>query len=655
MNAAVLRRSAALLAVVACAALASDERDQAREASDAVMDRYGSADKLDSQVMQPLSTGEDMATVDGETTFSAQVSCPASERFLRVSIAPNSSNDLQNVGVQLDSNFDGTVDFSNVFSGPIAAVCVNGFQRCTANTTNPCTYHRWAANTASVWTEAVGQEDLGSCYCFNNSCGNGLLIRNSRKIVNDLGVGMIAALQAANPRISAGEAVSEDEFSTVFYGQNSGCGAASWPEAYRNNPGGLIAAGEAANSDPDFQFAFLRDSAAAQQSGVTPRECTISRQVTTGEVWRDAVTVLSQTTSHAGVSAGTVSSCGPGCMQVIMNQRGNNYYQNLGSCGLRTFTTDFRVDRPDLITSVTINEVGRDDWLRIRVNGTTVYSDDAGWTGSTARCGENGNRGTRNPNVDVTGRFTSVAPGSTVSVVNDLSVADDGEGWSVWTIRYEQTCDATAESVNDLCAPHAGNASCQLWQEEVDGVRTIENYYSTGLSPLPSSQMYGEASCQVSLHRDWHQQRRTYMCQEGTSPYSGDDARRRYNAVHGSFDAESGAFVDERKEGEVWTSSSEQIQLPPPDPYTECVPTCKTRRPRPGAEMGTSGATTQLNATGIAWDYTYRACDRDPNVCPAEADEDVIEACGCRSTFGEAATMMQTIRMVGQDMICTQD
>lgn len=652
MNAGAVRRLAGVLALAACAALAADERDQARGAADSVLDRFGTAQKLDSGVMKPLSTGSDMHTVDGEKTFAAQVSCPASQTFLRVSIAPTGTNDLSSVGIELDSNFDGTRDFSNAIPGPIAAVCVNGFQRCTANTSKPCTYHRWKATASSIFSEEVGQEDLGSCYCFNNSCGNGLLIRNSKKIVNDLGVGMIAALQSANPRISAGEAVAQDEFSTQFYGQNSGCGATSWPEQYRNNPGGLAAAGQAASEDPDFKFGFVRDSQSAQQSGVSPRQCVMNRQVTTHHEWRDPVTVLAQTHSQSSISPGSVSSCGAGCMRVVMGQQGNNYFANLGNCGFRSWSTEFRVDRPDRITSVTLDQVSRDDWLRIKLNGVTVYTDSSAWTAAGSRCGENGNRGTRSPNLDVTSHFTSVAPGSSVTALNELSVADDGEGWSIWTFRFDQTCTVASEAVNDLCAAHASDANCQLWQEEVDGVETIQNYYQTGLRPLPSARTYGDSACQVSLLRDWHQQRRTYLCHSGNPTYNGDDAQRRYTSVHGTFDPASGNFKDTRMDNGGWTTSNERTALPPADPFTECVPTCKTRRPRPGAAMGSDGATTRRNSTGVAWDYTYRSCDRDPTVCPAESDEEIVSACDCRTTFGEAAAMMQTIRQSGQDMLC---
>lgn len=653
------RAGVVLAVVISCVALAADEeRTKASESAGAVMDRYGSSDKLNSEVMEPLSTGTPMTTVDGEQSFTAQVSCPKSEQFLRVGIVPTSANDIQSIAVQLDSNFDGTVDYTDVQGGPIAAICVNGFHRCPAGSTQPCTYHRWAAIGAGTGITAVevGQEDLGSCYCFNNSCGNGLLIRNSHKIVNDIGVGMIAALQAAQPRIQASESTAPDEFSAVFYGQNAGCNAASLPEQYRNNPSGLVAAGQAANDDPNFEYAFLRDSAAANQSGYAARQCVIQRTATTEQVWRDAVTVLSQNTSQAGLSAGTVTSCGAGCMQVLMNQRGNNYYRNLGSCGYRTFQTTFRVDRPDLVESVTLTEVGRDDWLRISVNSSVIYNDKASWTGVGSTCGENGSRGTRALNVDATGFFTSATAGGTVNVLNELSVDDDGEGWSVWTIRWRQTCEATTEQINDTCQANETDPSCELWEETVDGVNTVHNYYSTGLTPLPSTKTYGEQACQVQLYREWHSKQRTYMCRQETSPYDGEDARRRYDTIHGSFDPASGAFTDATKdENGTWSTSQSGIPLPPSDPNPGCTPTCKVRRERPGANVGMQGSTTQLNATGVAWDYTYRACDRDPNVCPAQAGEDIVSGCDCRTTFGEAAALIQTIRMTGQDMICTQD
>jgi hypothetical protein len=59
-----------------------------------------------------------------------------------------------------------------------------------------------------------------------------------------------------------------------------------------------------------------------------------------------------------------------------------------------------------------------------------------------------------------------------------------------------------------------------------------------------------------------------------------------------------------------------------------------------------------LNDTGVAWNYNYKNCSA--GACPLAAGEEMVSACNCQSNFAQAAAMMQTIRMVKQDQVCSQ-
>ena len=53
------------------------------------------------------------------------------------------------------------------------------------------------------------------------------------------------------------------------------------------------------------------------------------------------------------------------------------------------------------------------------------------------------------------------------------------------------------------------------------------------------------------------------------------------------------------------------------------------------------------------WDTFYHGCTAD-NQCPAGPGEEIVSACGCLDDFPDAVVMMQSMRLAGADMVCTQ-
>src|SRR5882672_7625149 len=107
--------------------------DDAKTSAQGVKDLYGTEEKLSANGFEPLSTDKPMQTVNGQP-FDAQMTCPASQRFLRVTLFPNATSDIANFTVDLDADLDGTVESSTNFPGPYAGVCANGVIRCDAGT-----------------------------------------------------------------------------------------------------------------------------------------------------------------------------------------------------------------------------------------------------------------------------------------------------------------------------------------------------------------------------------------------------------------------------------------------------------------------------------------------------------------------------------------
>lgn len=649
-----MRNTLAALAVVATCAVAAagTERDRAKTAAGGVKEQLGTSDKLNQNAMEPMSTDKPMTTVDG-TSFDAQVSCPGSMKFLRLTLLPNSSGDIGQFGADLDTDFDGSLDSSRLFTGPYAAVCTNGMVQCAAGSTSPCTYWRWKASASSVELSNLDesgnpmtQSDLGACYCINNSCGSNLLMINSGKILNDMGVGYARALQSTYPRMSVAKAVQVDAMTQEFYGQQTGCGSDNEPEKYYKNPSSLSGDGaDYAKTDP--KYSMLMSSPAAAASGTEQSSCEVNRRFTYREIKaEDIINLVSRT-------AGTTTPCGSTCMRYGLGRPGTDDFYDGGKCVVFTEKQVFQVNYPDRVTSAHFTFGSWDDEFQVAINGTTVWTSVPGWSGPGDPRGscENKRNFTASPNTDITSFFRS---NSVVEHVNYTAVGGGGDGYGELTINVNPGCEVASESIDNMCSTREDNADCRLKEEWVDGVQTVANYYSTGLYPLPSSRPLGDGgSCNAgTAERPFWQKKRTYVCKTGDQPYDGEDAKKRYQSIHSSFDPDTGTYTDQQKKNGSWSSSAASITLPPKDEVPGCRMMCKTRKPRPGTAMVEGGATSRLNNTGPAWDYTYRECS-EASVCPAAGDEEIVSPCDCSSNFNEAATMMQNIRMVGQDLICT--
>jgi len=642
-----------VVAAAAAAALsvsvvsAGSDRDRGKAAANSVIQQWGTGDKLEQKAMNPMASDAQMKSIDGQQSFGVQMSCPGSQKFMRLTMLPSSQGDLQSLAMDLDNDLDGSQETRRMFNGPYAAVCNNGLIQCPSGTMNNCAYFRWRADSSGVVLDRNNdsglpntQADLGGCYCFNNSCGNGLLIRNSDKILDDVGAGIAVAMQQQRPRFAISNKTTVDTLSAEYFGQQGGCGADKQPEQYFKNTGSLQSEGQVAASDPNSTYAKILASPVSQGHGATEASCVIQRQFSTENY-------DSEVLSYAFRDVGSVTSCGVRCNTVTIGNIDLAYRAN---CGMHTQAVAITVNKPQLVRRVTLLTVGHDDWLRLFVNGTQRYTADSRWTYPGARCGENGNRGVKTLNMDLTELFRSTPAGGIVDISYDLSYADKGRGEAVLQVETEPDCRIATERIVNGCATLESRTDCRLRDETVDGVYTWRGYGETGLSPLPSKRTVTQGACGVEVVRAWYDKYRVYTCPAGESPYGGEDAKKRHESVRSSFDPASGNYSDTRKEDGSWSSHSGSVTLMPPDPVEACVSMCRTRKLRPGVAVTESGAVNQKNPNGPAYDYTYRECSN--NVCATEPGEEVVSACNCRSSFGEAAAMMQTIRQTKQDMLC---
>ena len=89
-----------------------------------------------------------MTTVDGSTSFSGQLQCPNSQRFMEVLIQPGATGDITTFIVSQDTNFDGNLDYTFQVPFPVSGICANGVITCSPGTWTNCRTYQWASDTS---------------------------------------------------------------------------------------------------------------------------------------------------------------------------------------------------------------------------------------------------------------------------------------------------------------------------------------------------------------------------------------------------------------------------------------------------------------------------------------------------------------------------
>lgn len=617
---------------------AADERDRAKSASDAVYDRYGTTEKLNSEALEPMATERSMSTTDG-SEFQTQVSCKASQAFMRLNMVPGSQGDLDRIFVEQDADLDGSIESSTILDGPYAAVCTNGIVQCDPGSYRNCDYFRWTTQNGVITTEEVAPYEVNACYCFNEHCGDNLFFVNRKRIAEDIGTGMARAFNREYPRLVLGRSQSSGETGLIYYGHQGNCSTDSQPEQYFGDMNALRAAGEDEAQKTDTIYHDLITSPAAQDRSLSELSCNKRRVFNLSHATKyEVITVESR-------NRGQTIDCGEGCVEFITGVAGNNYWS--GDCGVKTNQANLRINDPSRITSAIVEYVVYDDFSRVWVGGEKIFDK---WGG----CDHNNSAGTRRINRDVTHLFTNANQGDVIDLVQVVRFRGRGEGWFNLRVEVDESCKIDSEHIDDTCSVIDNRDDCELFQEDIDDVRTVDNYRDTGLQPVPSPREVTGTCSAGYVVRPWWETQRTYRCETKEDPYDMTAAEERYRTIHESYDVDTGDFLDRRKtENGSYVTAPESLFQPDPTPEQPCVQLCQTRKRKPGSNVTETGTQSDNNASGTPWDYTYREC-RTENVCPIEDGEELVLSCHCPDRFGQAASMMQSIRMMQQDFICTR-
>ncbi len=643
-----------LLCLIPGSALADDPRQAGSALGNTAIQRFGSPEGVNQAIAAPFtSKSTPMQTLDGAKSFSAQLLCPSSRKFIEVFIQPAASGDLSQVIISQDIDMDGNTD--NIFSVPfpVSGVCANGIIACDAGTWGNCRYFRWEADGAArIGLAAAAISNLGGCYCINASCGNNLAQGNMGTVLQDLGGGVAGAIQAVNRKYAVTD-VKQEGTTITYYGENAGkCSGnpgpygSSSPEQYYN-PGsdsglaGAIDANRTSQSnDPASYYSLIADSQAARTEQGDFRQCQVIRNI-----FVTTVTGCSSLGDSLDVPSNscTINDLSPYPATIKTHNGGGSggcYFSQPG--GISPYGGVIGIG--NYLCGDPHGGVVKNARIRYRCGGTEAIVYSAEYQTATLTC--------------PTGDLEWIEGWYYTSPVNHIACPDgytDALCNGLCCRKPAEQNDVLEEVEDNRCQAYEGDPKCRLRDEKVDGVYTIKNFVSTTLQPFHSCRTFtGHVANEVC--RDWWRKDRTYFCQT-SDPYNFEDARKRMDSIQGSTSGNAGnmTYTDLRKNADgSWSregiSSPLGSALETSSPGT-CDQACRTRKIKADTQAGKMGNRSQFQTDTAAYDFFYRLC-RD-GVCPAGEGEEIVNGCACLNGFSEAASVLSVLNAAGKDLICT--
>lgn len=281
----------ASISVAAVSAYGDDAKQLGKDQGASIKDKFGNKEGLKSGLINPIiSDNTLLSTLDGSTSFNAQLVCPSSKKFLEVFVQPGGSGDLVTVIVSEDTNMDGTSDYSYQVPFLVSGVCANGVISSSVGSWSSLKYYKWAADDSyRAVLQEVSPDKVGGCYCINSSCGSNLVWNNLSTVLKDLGGGVAGAVSAKNPKFTVSN-VQIDGASIIYYGQDSakcstvsGGSGSNSPEKYYGNYAVLNADVNtqviSQSGDPGSYYSMLKNSLYMQSKQSEVNTCTVDRLI----------------------------------------------------------------------------------------------------------------------------------------------------------------------------------------------------------------------------------------------------------------------------------------------------------------------------------------------------------------------------------------
>ncbi len=390
---------------------------------------YKDPNELQDKLTRPLMSDESLQTTDG-TTFAANIGCKASNTFLKVLMLPTSSGDGEFI-VEIDSDMDSNVDSIITESG-VSGVCANGYISCDTGTWNNCTGKEWVVDpnyslSSRTLTGTEKSKILKSCYCVNNSCGNGLAISNMDNIMKDFGIGIANAYQKINPFYTI-SGVSQDGSYMTFYGQEpASCEQTASPLhmlSLKDNPDSVSSSIDNVaftESKAASVYNKVRNSEAATNQSKSLNDCQIHREFTIEQLnMNDVIEVV-------GHGTAVTTSCGLDCILLTFGKDEDNFIADNCNESSHVVSETLKIKDGTRIVSATLKNIKYDDWVHISAGENVIFQAPATWDGENIPSGQQcdlRNNSTFSGEVDITDLLRS---SEIIDLTTKLKTGGSGE------------------------------------------------------------------------------------------------------------------------------------------------------------------------------------------------------------------------------------
>ena len=632
-----------------------DPKGSAKTLQGIVETQTGNPDALQKNFISPMLGNGTMKTFNQQISFSAGITCPSSKKFLEIIMQPKGTGDVD-FRVYYDSNFDGNLDGSYVFSS-VSGLCANGFIRCDPGSWNNCRFYKVFFNGRDLFENETSFVNLNSCFCINNYCGNSLSWRNKDYVLTTFGGAVVSAFLEKNPRFAVSKTQVQDVVIS-YYGQDSSqCkvdktqGTQVYDqERYFDNPYELKLAGEREMKTSNFTSLF-----AAHVENLEERVCTVKRIIK--EKRYDLTNIVASASTSSCTGQASVGTCGEKCLQfqvpifvnwysyatTIINIDVNPEFKEKVVGGELRWCTDFGAPYPC---------TDDDGIYSVHLNGNLIaqgaYGDDINGVqagGCPGGCPQS----------------VQIPVSSLVIGQNSLSFTLGGAGGkrygvavgckpfklNFWFNAPLKGCYITDNYIEDTCDALRKNSQCVLKDQIKNGVMTVKNQINTGLTPLLQCQeICGEIFC----YDDWTVEEH-YLCKTQVSDFDPTRPQKILSTIN--YGGGVLTFDDVRKEKGIWKEEVGKKIFINLETGEACPLVCKVKIESTASEIGQQGPVSSLNVNPAKTAYEYRECVN--GTCPYDSSrgESVVQNCACLSDFKDALVALQAVRLAGQDLICS--
>lgn len=702
-----------ICAFVSSTCMAQNPTDAAGSLGSEAIGKYGSKEGLNESLFKPLMSGSTpLKTLDGSAQGNAQLLCPSSSRFMEIFIQPGPTGDIQTLILSQDTDFDGVLDYSYQAPFLVSGVCANGVISCDAGLWSHCTTYQWVADAAGrASLEETLINNLASCYCINNSCGNNLVFNNGM-VIKTIGGGVVAAVHRQNARFVVSD-VKIDGMLAQYFGQDSArCntveGTSVNAEKYFRNPASIQADIDAAVAgqagDPESFYSILANTGQAVNAQV--KSCGVTRVFHMN--WTDEYDC--QQTEYVDDLCSDLEN-DAGCSLRDEYVDGVRTFQRFNPTGFVPVPTTRNITETKRASCEygcpgNMNAPCYGDPPTCTVGGISQHCTISRPINHIDVTCHNGLRG----NAD--GSNVLRLNCATIEFMPGLSVTGGGytspyseddprcAGGSAWFTNYDDhTCfgwPCVSVCVSDLkisslygyrgsnqtasvggfrtynVSEQAGNtliinsriAHCSKPNHQADtmaawvfSVNHCPMKGSTGsLSGCTGNPSECTKTCTGQATRDWWKKDRTYVC--AMNGYDFSDARRRLSSIKESVTDNTSSlyYRDYRKDDDgQWIYEDKTYDMTGVyRPATDtCHKACKTRKQVNDTQTNVTAMKEDYLKSTASYNFFYKQCSSAG--CPLGENEELILDCRCINEFAEAAVIMQSLRQAGKDLICSSE